>query len=195
MLWLAVGVGVAIRGFMVGQAGAADLASGGLRQLAGALPGGHLPAGTVAAAPTTITARELTYDYRKAVATFEGEVVVEDAQIHMTCDRLIVIFDGTNEVKSVTAFGRVRMRNADRLATAERAVYLARSGEIILTGQAKVERGADFVSGEEIRFWIDEERIVSKGPARLVFQPAQGNGPVLMPVFKPQIKPPPGVSP
>jgi lipopolysaccharide transport protein LptA len=117
--------------------------------------------GAAAPAPsnTVITADALIFDYGRMIGTFDGNAVVVDPQVRMTCDKLVVMFEGTNEVKSVTATGNVRVQQADKRAAAERAVYIARTGEIELTGNARLQRVRDTVWGDTITFWLDKETV------------------------------------
>jgi len=121
---------------------------------------------------TVITGERLEFDYKRYIAVFEENVVVEDPQIRIESDRLTVCFDGTNDVKSVTALGRVRMKSEDKRATCDKAVYLASSGEVIMTGSATLHRDKDYVSGERIIFWIDEDRMECT-PGRLIIHPGR----------------------
>ena len=125
---------------------------------------------------TVITAQTLTFDYGRMVGVFEGDCVVIDPQVRMACDKLTVMFEGSNEVKSVTATGNVRVFHQDKSATCDRAVYIARTGEIELTGNAHLFRNQDTISGNAITFWLNEERVICK-PARLtIFPSGQGGG-------------------
>lgn len=126
-----------------------------------ALPGG-----------TTINAKTLSFDYKRFTAVFEGNVVVVDPQVRMEADRLNVIFEGSNEVKSVAASGNVRMWHEDKTATCDRAIYVSRSGEVILRGGATLRRGDDRVMGDEITFWLNEERMTCT-PGRLIIAPKE----------------------
>jgi lipopolysaccharide transport protein LptA len=125
------------------------------------LLGGWAGAGAAAPAPsnTVITADALVFDYGRMIGTFEGNAVVVDPQVRMTCDKLVVMFEGTNAVKSVTASGNVRVQQADKRATAERAVYIAKNGEIELSGNARLYRVRDTVWGDCITFWLDKETV------------------------------------
>lgn len=120
--------------------------------------------------PTEITSGQLTYDYKRSIAVFEHDVVVVDPQVRIESDTLTVLFGGTNEIKSVTALGNVRMFSEGRTAAARKAIYIAASGEILLTGDAKLSRANDTVEGDEITFWLNEERVLCK-PGRLVIYP------------------------
>ena len=99
--------------------------------------------GTVSVAElsrTVITSEHLSFDYERMIATFEGNVSIKDPDIRMTADRMLMFFEGTNQVRSVTATGNVRFWQGDRSATCKRAIYLSRSGEVILTGEAKLSQ-------------------------------------------------------
>lgn len=119
---------------------------------------------------TEITSEQLTYDYKRSLAVFETDVVVVDPQVRIASDTLTVLFDGTNQIKSVTALGNVRIQSDGKRATCRKAIYIAATGEVLLTGDAKLMRGTDSVMGEQITFWLNEERVVCK-PGRLLIYP------------------------
>lgn len=124
---------------------------------------------------TVITAKRLTFDYKRFIAVFEDEVVVEDPKVRIESDQMTVIFHRTNDVKSVTATGNVRMKSQDKVATCKKAVYLADTEEVLLTGDAVLSRGRDRVSGDRITFYLNQERVICE-PGRLVIFPQEGGG-------------------
>jgi lipopolysaccharide export system protein LptA len=130
---------------------------------------------------TVITSERLTFDYKRSIADFEGKVVAVDPRLRLESDRLILTFDAQNNVKAATAVGNVRLADHNKVATCKKAIYLIRSGEIILSGNARVTRGRDTVTGSEITLWPDDEKIeVSRG--RLVIHPEEGKkSPVRLP--------------
>ena len=119
---------------------------------------------------TVITSNELSYDYKRSIAVFEDNVVVEDPQVRIESDTLTVLFGKTNELKSATALGNVRISSGDKRATCRKAIYIASTGEILLNGDAQLFRRNDSLSGDQITFWINEERVLCK-PGRLVIFP------------------------
>ena len=90
---------------------------------------------------TVVTADRLTFDYKKYTAIFENHVVVTDPRMNIESDRLTLIFNNTNEIKSVTAVGNVRLKSEDKTGTCNKAVYLAETEEVVLTGNARLKRG------------------------------------------------------
>ena len=119
---------------------------------------------------TIITSDRLDYHYGRAVAVFEDNVVVVDPELKLESEKLTVLFDGRNEVKSMTATGNVRMWHADKAATCEKAIYIASKEEVILAGDAVIRQGKDSVSGRMITFRLNED-VMTCVPGRLVVFP------------------------
>jgi len=119
---------------------------------------------------TVITADRLTFDYKRYIAVFEENVVAVDPRIEIESDKLTVIFDNTNDVKSVTAIGDVHLRTEDKTGVCRKAIYLARLGEVILLGDARLYRGKDSIMGDKITFWVNEDRMTCE-PGRLIVVP------------------------
>jgi lipopolysaccharide export system protein LptA len=128
---------------------------------------------------TVVTSDRLTYDYKKSLATFEGNVVVIDPRMTIESDEMRLVFNSTNSIKSATATGKVRMKSEDKTATCDRAVYLAENEEVTLTGNARLNRGRDTTTGNRIVFYLDEDRVVVEGETRLVVFPEDGGKPKL----------------
>ncbi|MEJ2200897.1 MAG: LptA/OstA family protein, partial [Desulfuromonadaceae bacterium] len=51
----------------------------------------------------------------------------------------------------------------ERVATAEQAVYFSKEGQIVLTGSPEVHQGQDLIQGDEITFFLNEERSIVTG--------------------------------
>jgi lipopolysaccharide export system protein LptA len=125
---------------------------------------------------TVITSLKMNFDYKRNFVEFTGNVVVVDPQMRLESDSLTILLAGTNEVKSVTADGTVRIKLSDKTGTCDKAVYTTKDSKIVMTGNAKVVvRGKDSVTGDEITIWFNEDRIASK-PARLVITPDDKGG-------------------
>lgn len=128
---------------------------------------------------TVVTSDRLEFDYRQSYAIFEGNVLVEDSRIRIRCEKLTVIFEQGNNMRSVTATGNVRIWQGDRKATCRRAVFRSAANEVTLTGDATVTRGNDFLAGNIITFWTDSERLVSE-PGYLQIVPRGTNAPAAL---------------
>jgi len=124
---------------------------------------------------TTVTAQRLSFDYKRYIAVFEEDVIVEDPEVRIEADKLVVIFDQANEIRSATALGNVRIRNEDRVATCGKAIYIKKNGEVILTVDPELKRGDDMVKGDKITFWLNEDRMVCE-PGMLVIHSGDEGG-------------------
>ncbi len=122
---------------------------------------------------TVITAKTLDFDYQKRTAVFQGDVVVVDPAVRITADTMTVVFDENNAPETITAIGRVRIEQPDRIATCSRAAYSVRSGLMVLTGKPMVRRGSDVLTGTRIIFSRDDNRVSCEG-ATLRILPSGG---------------------
>ena len=135
----------------------------------------------VAPTNTVITSDSLMFDYGRSTCVFEGNVVATDPRVKLECEKLYVFFDATNNVDSVVATDSVRVTQADRRGTCDKAVYTAKTGAIVMTGNAKLMRGRDAVNGDEIKIFVNSEKMICK-PGRLVVYPSSSEKPKTRPV-------------
>ena len=126
---------------------------------------------------TVITSKRLEFDYKRSIAVFEGDVKVVDPQMTLTSDRMNVIFDSDNNVKSVTAMDNVHIAQDDKTGTCGQAVYITLTGEVIMTGEPTLWRGNDTLRGTKITFWTHEDRVTCE-PAMLVIYPENEDTPL-----------------
>ena len=69
------------------------------------------------------------------------------------------------------AIGRVSVTNELRSASCDKAVYTRATEQLVLTGNARLLRGGDSVSGDRIDIWLNDERM-EVTPGTVVFKPA-----------------------
>ena len=120
--------------------------------------------GSIKDQQTVITSASIEFDYKEMVAVFEENVRVENPQFLMLADRVLVFLDGTNDVKQILALGRVSVTNEIRSGSCDKAVYTRATDQIVLTGHAELRRGGDYVTGDRIVIWLNDERMeVSPG--------------------------------
>jgi len=127
-------------------------------------------------ANTVITSDRLSVDYKRSMAVFEDNVVVVDPQLRLEADQLTVLLDGTNEIKSVTAVGRVRLASGEITGTCQRAVYLTRQAEVVMTGNVALRRGKESLSAEKITVWLNEDRISCEKRTKVVIESDRSGG-------------------
>jgi lipopolysaccharide transport protein LptA len=129
-------------------------------------------AGALAApkSETNITSARLEYDYAESAILFENNVRVEDAEYTLTADRVLVMLEGTNEVRQIRALGHVVMISGDRTAKCPEAVYTKATEQIVMTGptdnSVQLSNKDDKIWGRKITIWLNDQRMECI-PARL----------------------------
>lgn len=132
--------------------------------------------------PIDITAKKFT---ARNVAdgvegTFDANVKVTQADMTLSCDHLVVLFEEKNDpankgsgrgkksptdlqaerkVKTITASDNVKFVQGDRMATAGKALYDNTKRTISLSGgPPRLWQGADVVEADTIVIYLDENR-------------------------------------
>jgi lipopolysaccharide transport protein LptA len=126
--------------------------------------------GGISDQPTVITSARIEFDYKEMVAVFDEKVRVENPEFLMLADRVLVFLEGTNDIKQILAIGHVSVTNGLRSAACDKAVYTRAAEQLVLTGRARLLRGADSVSGDRIDIWLNDERM-EVTPGTVVFTP------------------------
>lgn len=128
--------------------------------------------------PIDVTADRLDVDEQNGTAVFIGQVVATQGDMTVYADKLVVRRDQkTEQVEKIEASGGVRVVQQDRIATAQQAVFYQLEEKLILNGAAEIRQGQNMVSGEEIVFFLKDNRSLVKsgedGRVRAVFFPEQ----------------------
>ena len=98
-----------------------------------------------------VDADTFVIDQAASEATFTGNVVVTRSDLKLWADRVLVTFEGDMEnVKLVTATGRVRLKTATQDATGERATFAPDSQILRLTGNVTVVSDTGTLNGPEL---------------------------------------------
>lgn len=119
----------------------------------------------------TITSDRIEFDYKEMVIAFDANVHVVDPQYEMRSDRMLVFLEGTNQIKRIIAIDHVDISQPDRHATCDRAVYERASGEMVMTGNPVLTRGADRVTGAKITVFVNDSRVIIEGGGRVNLSP------------------------
>ena len=117
--------------------------------------------------PARITSKSTVYNRKEGIASFAGNVYVDDEQYQMHADRVFLFMEGTNEVRRIVALGNVAMTNEMRRAYAAKATYSKKNGLVVLysgdgiTAEVRDEskKQDQVVRGSRIRFWMGTEQV------------------------------------
>lgn len=126
--------------------------------------------------PIKIVSDRLEADDMTRKVKFVGHVIVKRGDVTLYAQEVLVTYlQGKGDVEEIIASGEVRIIQADRIATAERAILVQKEGKIVLTGEARLLQGKDSIEGEEITVLINEEKSIIKaqqgGRVQAIFHP------------------------
>ncbi len=95
---------------------------------------------------------------------FKGNVTARQKDMVIYADSLeaIIVQDGKG-IDRVIAGGNVKIQQGLRVANCQKAIFYNLEKKVVLTGDPNVSEGDNIVSGEEIVFDIDQNRIEVKG--------------------------------
>ena len=116
--------------------------------------------------PLEITSNRLESDGGLRQIVFLGNVVAKQAGLTIKTSQLVVSYQGkNNQVSRVEAIGDVTITKDDRIATGGRGVYEVGKETIIMTDSPRVQQGENFLEGDEIVFFLNEDISVVKSKA------------------------------
>jgi len=130
--------------------------------------------------PIQVSADRLEADLLKNLVVFSGRVTARqgDVAIHARTMTVVYVTGDKGDVERAEFDGDVRIVQNDRVATADRGVFLNLDGQVVLSGHAEVHESGSSVAGDEIVYYLNEARSVisSQSDSRVnaVFRPQGG---------------------
>lgn len=128
--------------------------------------------------PIDIVADRLEANDAAGQVKFSGRVVATQGDATLYSHQMIFFLQSkSREVERVEAFGDVRIVQGDRIATGQKGIFYRPEGRIVLTGDPKVHQGKDWVAGEEIVVFLNEQRSLvrsgEKARVKATFHPKE----------------------
>ena len=125
--------------------------------------------------PIVIKSKTLEVNDKTKVVTFEGDVRADvnakSDDFAIDCHKILVYYtnppsqqqdsEAETKIEKIVATGEVRIkRGQGGIATAEKAVYYQQDEKIVLTGNPVIKQEKDFVEGDRITIFLEENRHV-----------------------------------
>jgi lipopolysaccharide export system protein LptA len=128
--------------------------------------------------PIEISSESLDADYAQGTVRFLGNVLARQGDATIHSQELVIHYDrSSSEIRRIEAFKDVKIVQGSRVATGQAARLERATGEVVLTGSPRIHQGEDFVEGDEIIFFLNEDRSVVKSKAgsrvNAVFHPRE----------------------
>lgn len=109
--------------------------------------------------PIDIRSDRLEANDAKKQMRFIGNVVARQGDLTIYAQELILFYaEGEGDIDRVEAHRDVRIVQGEKVATGQKGVFFNREAKIVLTGSPRVNQGEDFISGEQITVFLNEER-------------------------------------
>jgi len=114
--------------------------------------------------PIQIEADNMKYFGDKLMSEFRGNVIVLKDGMKMTSEEMDVFFTTEREVKEIFSRGNVKIEKEGLLALSGKARIYQLEEKIVLTENAKVWQGDNYLEGDKVTLFNDNEKLfVDKG--------------------------------
>jgi len=124
-----------------------------------------------ATAPVDIQSDRMSVNFQKHEIVFLGGVTVTQADFSLTADEVTAVFgDSAEDIRRIVARGDVTVRKRERVAGGREVVYDRPGAFIVLRGDPYLEQGRNFIRGEEIRAYLDDDRVEVLGGVSAEFR-------------------------
>ncbi len=121
-------------------------------------------------APVDIHSEEMSVDFENHRIVFKGDVRVVQSDFSLTAGEVTAIFgESADDIKRIIAADDVKIRKSDKMASSEKAVYDREGATILLTGSPVLKQGRNHITGEEIQFSLEQDRMEVKGSVEAEF--------------------------
>jgi lipopolysaccharide export system protein LptA len=123
--------------------------------------------------PIELTANRLEADLGSNKIAFIGRVSAKQGERTIYAERMDIVYTPGGEITTLLAVGNVKVRQKDSFATCDRLSLDNKAKVIKLIGNPKVVQGNQIVTGSEMTYQIDKERILVPNP-RIDWKPEEG---------------------
>ncbi|MHB1398837.1 MAG: lipopolysaccharide transport periplasmic protein LptA [Trichloromonadaceae bacterium] len=114
--------------------------------------------------PIDIRSDRLEANDAKKQMRFLGNVVARQGDLTIYAQEITIFYaEGAGDIDRVEALRDVRIVQGEKVATGQKGVFFNREAKIVLTGSPRINQGQDFISGEQITVFLNEERSVVSG--------------------------------
>jgi len=121
--------------------------------------------------PTVIKSKSLEVNDKLNLITFTGDVIAKKGDFIVNCQKMLVYYESSSAdkktgdvettINKIIATGQVKInRGTGGVAAAEKAVYYQQDEKMILTGNPMVKQGKNFVEGDRITMFLQENRSI-----------------------------------
>ncbi|MGC9120842.1 MAG: lipopolysaccharide transport periplasmic protein LptA [Sulfurihydrogenibium sp.] len=111
--------------------------------------------------PIVINADKLEYNNKERLAIYSGNVDVKKGNFNLKADIVKIYLDDKGDVSKIYAIGNVYFQKENKWGKSKEGEYYKDKNLIILKGNAEVHQDDNVVEGDEIQYYVDEERAIA----------------------------------
>lgn len=125
--------------------------------------------------PVRVQADEMRYYGTEHKSIFRGNVVAISDNYTLTSDDVVVFLNKNMDVAKIHCLGNVNFKSDDIISISNKADLDHSKKVAVITGDVKVWQGENYLEGEKVFIYYEEERIVvDKGKDKrvtIIFKP------------------------
>jgi lipopolysaccharide export system protein LptA len=110
--------------------------------------------------PVNIEADGVKYFGKEQYSIFSGNVKATYKDMKLYADIMKVVFDSNKEVENIFCTGNVKMVKEGMYSLSKEAEIKVKENILILKGNAKVWQGENYLEGEEVIVYNNDNRVV-----------------------------------
>lgn len=118
--------------------------------------------------PIIIESNHFEYFNNQKLAIYKKDVVVRKGLFILYADLMKVFFDQAGNIKKIIAEGNVRFKKGEYSGSSDKAIYEADKDLIKLIENAQVKKGNNVLEGDEIDYYLKEEKAIVIGKNKKV---------------------------
>ena len=132
-----------------------------------------------AKAPVDIQSKQMQVNFNEHRIVFLGDVRVTQADFSLSANEVTAVFgENAEDIRKIVAKGDVTIQKADKVAWGNEATYNREEAMIVLSGNPSLQQGGNYIKGDEIRVFLNEDRMDVQGGVKAEFrlqeQPGSG---------------------
>jgi|GEM_PF-5856218 len=117
--------------------------------------------------PTYISSAKLTVDNVKRIFEYSGDVEVIQADMLLTCRRLVGTYSQENQIQTMTAYEDVMITKGETIrASGNRADYDGVRRTLVLTENPELQQQGSILTADRVKVFLDENRSLAEGNVR-----------------------------
>ncbi|MCA1932458.1 MAG: hypothetical protein LDL13_02630 [Calditerrivibrio sp.] len=125
--------------------------------------------------PVNIESDSVKYFGKEQYSIFNGNVKASYKDTKIFSDTMKVIFDSKKEIDKILCTGNVKMSKEGMYSLSREAEIQVKENILILRGDAKVWQGENYLEGNEVIVYNNDDRVVvnksEKGRVKVMFFP------------------------